>query len=415
MAFSRGKGVDGVIITASTKSSDPVSQAAHMCRSHGRIILVGVTGLELSRADFYDKELTFQVSCSYGPGRYDPSYEDQGNDYPIGYVRWTQQRNFEAVLDMMSSGQLDVSDLISKRFTFETAPDAYAHLTTDKSALGILLDYDHAEAPRHIKTVDLVPMRSANPVGPVVGFVGAGNYASRMLIPAFKAGGAQLHTIASSGGVSSVVHGRKLGFAHASSDGDALLTDPNINTVAIVTRHNTHAAMTVKALENNKHVFVEKPLALNLKELASVERAYKASDRQLMVGFNRRFAPQVQTMKKLVQNVLEPKTFVMVMNAGSIPADHWTQDADVGGGRIIGEACHLIDLMRFLAGSKITSMTARKIGQRDNSLFRKWWCNVSKRAYRSLRKWWNASIEQFFETERLFLDRLFQAKFDATR
>lgn len=363
MKFSRGVGVDGVIVTASTKSSDPITQAARMSRKRGRIILVGVTGLELSRADFYEKELTFQVSCSYGPGRYDAAYEDQGQDYPLPFVRWTEQRNFEAVLDMMASGALDVETLITHRFPFEDAPKAYATLTDDKSSLAIILEYAHDVEARHVPNVQLAPRNKAVAAGtPVVGFIGAGNYASRMLIPAFKAAGAQLHSISSAGGTNAVVHGRKTGFETATSDTDGLISNPEINTVAIVTRHNSHACFTAKALEAGKHVFVEKPLAMTNQELAEVEAAYQNSDTQLMVGFNRRFAPQTVKMKALLDSVIGPKSFVMVMNAGEIPADHWTQDPEIGGGRIIGEACHFIDLMRHLAGSKIVSVQARRIG-----------------------------------------------------
>ena len=366
MAFSRGAGVDGVIITASTKSSDPVTQAARMSRKRGRIILVGVTGLELNRADFYEKELTFQVSCSYGPGRYDPTYEDRGQDYPLGFVRWTEQRNFVAVLDLMANGQLDVTPLITHRQPFEQAPAAYDTLTTDKSALGILLIYGHAVEPRHIRSVAL-PATATVPKGKaVMGFVGAGNYASRMLIPAFKSAGVTLHTIASAGGTNGVVHGRRAGFAYATSDTEALLSSDEINTVAIVTRHNSHADFTVKALNAGKHVFVEKPLALTLEELEQVQTAHAASACHLMVGFNRRFSPLVQTMKRLLSSVSEPKSFVMVMNAGPIPAEHWTQDPLTGGGRIIGEACHYIDLMRYLVGASITSVQARRMGRADS-------------------------------------------------
>lgn len=367
MSFSRGQGVDGVIVTASTKSNDPITQAARMCRKRGRIILVGVTGLELNRADFYEKELTFQVSCSYGPGRYDADYEEKGNDYPIGFVRWTEQRNFEAVLDLMSSGQIDVSPLISHRVPFEDAPKAYELLTTDKAALGILLTYEHDSEARHTKSVQLKDaLRQAQPAKKaIVGFVGAGNYASRMLVPAFKNAGAELHSIASAGGTSAVVNGKKAGFRQATSDTAGLIANPEINSVAIVTRHNSHASLTAKALRAGKHVFVEKPLALSHEELAEVEQAYQQGESHLMVGFNRRFAPQVQTMKKLLQSVHAPKSFVMVMNAGAIPADHWTQDPEVGGGRIVGEACHFVDLMRYLAGSPIASVQARRMG--DNN------------------------------------------------
>jgi predicted dehydrogenase/threonine dehydrogenase-like Zn-dependent dehydrogenase len=367
IALSRGQGVDGVIITASTKSSDPVTQAARMCRKRGRIVLVGVTGLELNRADFYEKELSFQVSCSYGPGRYDPNYEDKGQDYPVGFVRWTEQRNFQAVLDMLASGQLDVKPLITHRFAFEDAPQAYQLLTQDKSGLGFLLQYTSPVAKRAVRNVTLVSGARFDAQQPVMGFVGAGNYASRVLIPAFKAAGAQFHTIVTAGGINGVIHGEKAGFAEASTDMEAMLVNATINTVAIVTRHDTHASFVAQALKAGKNVFVEKPLAIHHAELADVQAAYALAHiadqgPQLMVGFNRRFSPQVQKMKALLQAVKEPKSFIMTMNAGAIPPNHWTQDNAVGGGRIIGEACHFIDLMRFLAGSPIVSVQARRMG-----------------------------------------------------
>ncbi|AXY43698.1 bi-domain-containing oxidoreductase [Halomonas sp. JS92-SW72] len=367
LAFSRGKGVDGVIITASTKSNDPVTQAARMSRQRGRIILVGVTGLELNRADFYEKELSFQVSCSYGPGRYDPSYEEQGHDYPLGFVRWTEQRNFEAVLDMLASGQLDVDPLITHRFAFDKAPEAYRVLTEERAALGILLEYDAPLKARRVSSVTLDPEAHFDGTRPVLGMIGAGNYASRVLIPAFKAAGAQLHTLVTAGGINGVIHGEKAGFAEASTDLAGMLANDTVNTLAIVTRHDTHANFVVQALAAGKHVFVEKPLAITTEGLAEVEAAYHTAhvsgrNPHLMVGFNRRFAPQVQKMKTLLGAMKEPKSFIMTMNAGAIPPEHWTQDPAVGGGRIIGEACHFIDLMRFLAGSEIVSVQVRRMG-----------------------------------------------------
>lgn len=369
LAFSRGVGVDGVIITASTKVSDPVIQAARMSRKRGRIILVGVTGLELNRADFYEKELSFQVSCSYGPGRYDTEYEEKGNDYPLGFVRWTEQRNFVAVLDMMAAGTLNVEPLITQRFEFEDAPKAYDALTEDKSGLGLLLKYNSPVETRLEKRVVLRPI-SIEPKNAVVGFIGAGNYASRILIPAFKKASSQLHTIVTSGGINGVIHGEKTGFAEASTDLDGLLNNKDINTVAIATRHNSHAYFVERVLSAGKNVFVEKPLALTVEEIEKIETIYNQNIQnnqyaRVMVGFNRRFSPQVQKMKTLLDTVKEPKSFIMTMNAGAIPADHWTQDNAVGGGRIIGEACHFIDLMRFLAGSKIVSIQARRMGETD--------------------------------------------------
>ncbi len=366
--FSRGRGVDAVIITASTKSSEPVHQAAVMCRKRGRIVLVGVTGLELSRADFFEKELTFQVSCSYGPGRYDSSYEEKGNDYPIGFVRWTEQRNLEAVLDMMASGRLNVNPLISHRFDIDAAEKAYGLVGDSGSLLGILLEYPQDEksalAGRR-QTVALSPL-SAFPLKgegirgqASVAFIGSGNYATAVLIPAFKAAGAWLKTVASSGGVSGLHAGRKFGFETTTTDTASVLADADVDTVVITTRHDSHARLVCDALQAGKHVFVEKPLCLTLDEIHQIEEIYSASSNQhsafplLMVGFNRRFAPQVQKMKELLRSVVGPKTFVMMVNAGAIPANHWTQDREVGGGRIVGEACHFIDLLRFLAGAPI--------------------------------------------------------------
>ena len=363
MNFSRGRGVDAVIITASTKSNDPVSNAAKMSRKRGRIVLVGVTGLELNRADFYEKELTFQVSCSYGPGRYDAEYEKACNDYPVGFVRWTAQRNFEACLDLLANNQLQVDALITHRYLFENAPEAYQTLVNEPKVLGVILQYKSETSTRQNTQISFDNQVTYDPMKPMLGFIGAGNYASRVLIPAFKKAGAQFHTIVTSGGLNSVIHGRKAGFLKASTDVDAMLHENLINAVVVATRHDTHAHFVAKSLNAGKHVFVEKPIALNLDQLSSIEAAYHTAIMTgkkpcLMVGFNRRFAPQVQKMKKLLQSVIEPQSFIMTINAGQIPLDHWTQDQMVGGGRIIGEACHFIDLMRYLAGSEIAAVNA---------------------------------------------------------
>ncbi len=375
IAFSRGRGIDGIVITASTNSNDPVSQAAKMARVRGRIILVGVTGLNLNRADFYEKELSFQVSCSYGPGRYDSSYEQAGNDYPVGYVRWTEQRNFEAVLDMMSAGQLETDTLVSHRIDFRKAPSAYDVLTRDATSLGIVLDYANGDSARAMsRTITLAePRCETRGSGAVVlGVIGAGNYASRILIPAFKSANATLQTLATNGGLSSFIQGRSLGFESATSDVESVFADANINSVAIVTRHDSHADLVVQSLTAGKNVFVEKPLALTLEELDRISGCWRDQialypSRKLLVGFNRRFAPQVVRMKQLLSSVVEPVSFIFTINAGSIPANHWTQDANIGGGRIVGEACHFIDLMRFLAGSSIKTWHVQTIGG-DNAV-----------------------------------------------
>ena len=360
--FSRGRGVDAVIITAATKSNVPMHQAALMCRKRGRIVLVGLAGLELSRDDFFKKELTFQVSASYGPGRYDPNYEEKGQDYPVGFVRWTEQRNFEAVLDMMAGGALDVKPLISHRFEINNADKAYALVAGTGTSLGILLQYPGIEISESSKSVKLGELEAST--NRITGsdkvdkarlsFLGSGNYATAVLIPAFKKAGALLQTVASSGGVSGVHAGRKYGFTESTTDIESLFTDEDTDAIIVATRHNSHANFILRGLDQGKHLFVEKPLCLTLEELSAIEAAYKGKS-LLMVGFNRRFSPHIQKMKSLMTGVTGPKCMVMTVNAGAIPSDHWTQDIEVGGGRIIGEACHFIDLLRFMAGVPIVS------------------------------------------------------------
>ncbi len=374
LAFSRGRGVDGVIVAASTDSDEPIHQAAQMCRKRGRIVLVGVTGLKLSRADFYEKELSFQVSCSYGPGRYDPAYEQKGQDYPVGFVRWTEQRNFEAVLDMLAEGKLDVGPLVSHRFAIDRAAVAYEVILGSAPSLGVLLEYPGAAAGAGgaglAPTVTVMPVvRTAVKAGAAtVGFIGAGAYASRVLMPAFKRGGAHIKVVGSISGASAGIAARKHEVALATSDSNAVLKDAEVLAVVIATRHDSHAGLVCDALGAGKHVFVEKPLALSLDELARVQRAYESASAKnaappvLMVGFNRRFSPHAQRMKSLLAGVAEPKCFVMTVNAGEIAGDHWTQDRDIGGGRVIGEACHFIDLLRFLAGAAISATQVSVIG-----------------------------------------------------
>lgn len=358
--FSRGRGVDAVIITASTKSSEPVHQAALMSRKRGRIVLVGIAGLELSRADFFEKELTFQVSCSYGPGRYDANYEERGQDYPFGYVRWTEQRNFEAVLDMMSDGRLDMMPLISHRFSILEAEKAYELVGGSGPSLGILLEYPSVQLVKEARTVRFGSSHAISPFQKLgeksVSFIGSGNYATAVLMPAFKAAGARLRSVASSAGVSGVHAGRKFFFEETTTDTDRLFTDAETDAIVVTTRHDSHARFVIQALQAGKHVFVEKPLCLTLEELTDIEHRFASLVEPpiLMVGFNRRFAPQVQRVKQLLLGVRGPKSFVMTVNAGAIPAEHWTQDGEVGGGRLVGEACHFIDLLRFLAGAPIT-------------------------------------------------------------
>ena len=370
--YSKGYGVDAVLITAATKSNDPILQAPRMCRQRGRVVLIGMTGLELSRDDFYKKEISFQVSCSYGPGRYDERYEKRGLDYPIGFVRWTERRNFEAILQLMEAGRIYINKLVSEVVPFCEISRAYERIVNQRDILGVVLDYkQETDAAKRMvdleRTVEKSPaLRSAGGIEPVLGLIGAGNFVSATLLPALKGLNVRLKTIASSLGVSSAHAGSKYGFKKNTTDYRMIITDPEINTVVITTQHNSHARFVIAALEAGKHVFVEKPLCLTRGELDDIITAYgKAQENShplLMVGFNRRFSPLTVTMKKLLEPIPVQKSCVMTVNAGMIPSGHWTQNPEVGGGRIIGEACHFIDLVRFLIGHPIDVVHAVQIG-----------------------------------------------------
>lgn len=366
--YSRGRGVDAVIIAAATKSSKPIHQAALMCRKRGRIVLVGTTGLQLSRDDFFKKELTFQVSSSYGPGRYDTNYEEKGQDYPVGYVRWTEQRNFEAVLDMMADGRLNVKPLITHRFDIDDAYKAYQLVRDGDQSLGILIKYprlDPISSQRTTKLPSIVNNHTKTPkkvrYKVNVSFLGAGNYANAVLMPAFKLININFSIVASSKGVSGLQAARKFGFGSTTTDPYSLFLDNNTDAVVITTRHDSHADFIIKGLESRKHIFVEKPLCLTLDELERIQATYEKivcstpNPPILMVGFNRRFSPHVKKLKQLLIQSAGPKSFIMTVNAGAFPKDHWTQDVEIGGGRIIGEVCHFIDLLRFLSDSPIES------------------------------------------------------------
>jgi predicted dehydrogenase len=384
--LSRGHGIDAAIVAAATRSSEPLHQAARLCRKRGRIVLVGVTGMQLSRTDFYDKELSFAVSCSYGPGRYDPQYEDRGQDYPVGFVRWTAQRNIEAVLDQLAARRLTVAPLISHRFAMHDAPAAYEQLTQAPAPLGILFTYPEdsscgPECDRRTVYLQLSPSSvktptagsSQSPTGdgravvlqePVVGFIGAGTYGAGVLMPAFRAAGARVEVVASRTGLHAVHAGRRHQCRRATTDVEALINDPAINTVVIATRHDSHAALVCQALRAGKHVFVEKPLCVTREELQTIETVYASgrvsstSSPLLMVGFNRRFAPHVRRMRALLAAVSAPKSVVITVNAGMVPATHWTLDPVLGGGRVVGEACHFVDLLRYVIGASIRTAQA---------------------------------------------------------
>ena len=362
-AWTSGAGVDAVIITASAKTDEIVHQAAEMCRKRGRIVLVGVVGLNLRRADFYEKELSFQVSCSYGAGRYDDAYEQKGRDYPIGYVRWTEQRNFEAVLGAMASGQLVVDSLITDRIPLADAAEAYDKILDDPATLGVILEYPDAVQPE--RTV-AIASRASKPADKVVAaMIGAGNFAKMTMGPALAKTRARLKYVSELTNAAAARHiAQKYGFENATTDGDAVWNDPQLNTVFIATGHASHAALVCKGIESGKHVFVEKPLAMNVDETARiVETAGAHPDLHLMVGFNRRFSPHLQKIKQLLSGRSQPLAMHFACNAGIIPPDVWVHDPEVGGGRIVGEACHFMDLLAYIADSPIVSVASAQMEQ----------------------------------------------------
>jgi predicted dehydrogenase/threonine dehydrogenase-like Zn-dependent dehydrogenase len=370
LSATGGTGADAVLLTLVSSSDDPVHQAALMSRKRGRLVLLGVTGLNLQRDDFYRKELALSVSCSYGAGRYDPSYEDAGRDYPLPYVRWTAQRNFEAVLRLMASGAVDPLPLVTHRFPLGDAKRAYELLASQEPSLGVLLEYAPAAPSRAeaaFRTVHVAPAPArAGASAFSVGVIGAGNFGARVLIPVIAATGARLRTIASRGGTSAAVAARKFQFERATSDPEEVFSDADVDSVVILTRHDSHAALAIRALESGKHAFVEKPLALTEPDLDRVEQALAASGRILTVGFNRRFAPLAQALRDQVHRRSDPAALVITVNAAAIPPEHWTQQPEVGGGRLIGEAVHFLDLARFLVGAPISrlSVTAAQAGGR---------------------------------------------------
>lgn len=357
MQLTDSVGADGVLITASTKSNDVISQAAQMSRQRGRIILVGVIGLNLSRAEFYEKELSFQVSCSYGPGRYDENYENSGQDYPLAFVRWTEKRNFETVLNSISKAFIEVDPMITEVIELNDFQKIYGEIGSSKSIASIL-SYSDAVYSNSVVIKNNDGVKSNDGIA----VIGAGNFTKMTMLPAIKNTPANLEYIVSSGGLSGTTLARKFDITNSSTDYNAVLNDENVNTVMITTRHNLHAPMVIQALEAGKNVFVEKPLALNNEELNQVISAYKKSNCSVTVGFNRRFSPHATKMKSCIGNGDAPINVIATMNAGAIPPDIWVHDLKVGGGRIIGEACHFIDLIAFYTGSKVTAVCMNAMG-----------------------------------------------------
>lgn len=354
-----GVGADAVLITASAHTNDIIHNACLMSRKRGRVVLVGVIGLDMRRDDFYKKELSFQVSCSYGPGRYDEDYENKGIDYPLPYVRWTEKRNFETILQLISNKKVDVQSLITENVELENYKEIYGDMRK-RGSIASILRYPEVS---NISRVVEIESKKFNLSKGKIGIIGAGNYTGSTVIPCLKKADASVKYIASAGGLTAKVMAKKMGAECATSDYKLILQDPEVSLVIITTRHNMHAKMVLETLQAGKSVFVEKPLCLNIDELNEIVDAYKSAPQgtTLTVGFNRRFSPFAVKMKHLIGD--GPKNIIATMNAGFIPLDVWVHDLQVGGGRIIGEACHFIDLCSYLAGSKVISVCMNAMGE----------------------------------------------------
>ena len=364
--WSRGRGADAVLITAATSSNEPVELAGEISRPQGRVIVVGAVGLNLPRKPYYDRELTFRISMSYGPGRYDRNYEERGHDYPFGYVRWTEGRNIEAFLDLISSGHINIDPLITHRFKIEDAEQAYELITGKEPYLGVVLQYD---ATRELSTRIELPRkaRDASSAKAVrVGLIGAGDYAKSMLLPNFKMAGADFQAIATASGVTARSVGEQQGFRFCASGAGEVINDADVNLVVIATRHASHAELARQALAVGKNVFVEKPLAITDQQLEGVVDAARIGG-QLMVGFNRRFSPLARAALDFFKGREFPLSINYRINAGRISPGHWVHDPNEGG-RIIGEVCHFIDLIHFLTGSLTTRVFAESVGARNSEM-----------------------------------------------
>jgi threonine dehydrogenase-like Zn-dependent dehydrogenase len=351
--FTRGMGFDKIIITAAAPTNDPIELSAEIARKKGQIIIVGAVKMDLPREPyFFKKELELKMSCSYGPGRYDKVYEELGNDYPYAYVRWTEQRNMEAFLDLVALGKLNLKELITHTFDIDDAVKAYDLVLgkVQEPFVGILLRYPPSNT-KHTKTIAAVAQKTTGKLN--ASFIGAGSFAQSYLIPNLKGLNVALNTVVTNNGINAKNVAGKFGFASASTNAEEAIIDKNTNVVFVASRHDSHAAYVEKALKANKHVFVEKPLCLNETELASIDAIMqKNSTALLMVGFNRRFAPVSVELNRLFSKITEPKVVNIRVNAGFIPLDHWTQQTEIGGGRIVGEICHFIDLMQFFTNAK---------------------------------------------------------------
>ncbi len=366
--LSGGIGADAVIITAATSSEDPIRLAGEIARDRGRVVVVGAVPIRPPRSPYYEKELEIRLSRSYGPGRYDPEYEEKGHDYPVGYVRWTERRNLGEFLRLLSTGAVRMDELITHRFPFAEVERAYGTLTGEegRGALGVVLEYpeEATEEPRRIVVRDVADPRApvTGPIG--VGLIGAGNFAQDVLIPSLKRLGVEFRGVVTASGLTARGVAEKHGFAYAASSADEVLADPGTHVVVVATRHDEHARLAAEALRAGKAVFVEKPLALDEASLEDVLGAASQGG-PLMVGFNRRFAPATQFVRERLERTAGARVIHIRVNAGAVPATSWVHDPEVGGGRLVGEGCHFIDLALYLAGSPAVEVSAQAIAGSD--------------------------------------------------
>jgi len=362
--LTAGHGVDAVIITAGTSSLQPVNFAGEICRKKGKVVIVGAVPTGFERKHYYRKELDLRMSSSYGPGRYDAQYEEQGVDYPVGYVRWTEQRNMQSYLDLLAGGKLNIEPLITHEFPLERAKEAYDMILARKEHFcGVLLKYDtESEVSGTVSRADLPDAKGRVSAARKVkaGFIGAGSFAQNMILPNMK-DAVEFVGISTRRGNTSRYIMDKYGFSYATDDAAKIMADTELNTIFIMTRHDTHAQYVLDALAAKKDIFVEKPLALYPEELEHIAEAYNKNGgaSRLMLGFNRRFSPHVKELHSLF-TPQQPKAIQYRINAGILPPDHWVHDPKVGGGRIIGEGCHFIDLAMHIAGAPITSVSAHE-------------------------------------------------------
>jgi len=365
-SLTRGIGCDAVILTAGTSSNAPMELAIQAARKKGRVVVVGAVGMDLPRSPFYEKELEITISCSYGPGRYDPNYEEEGHDYPVGYVRWTERRNMEAVLDLIAANKLNVAPIITHRIPITEAARAYDLITgkLQEPYLGIVLTYPDRGDAALVRSVTVNPGQTAKSGVLGVGFIGAGTFAQSYLLPPAKSAGVRLVSVTTTTAVSARSVAEKFGFTEASTDTAALLARPDIDAVVIATRHDSHGEYVAQALEAGKQVFVEKPLAISREELGRISALAATRSDRIMVGFNRRFSDSLLAMKKHFASAAEPLVMMYRVNAGYIPPENWVQ-GESQGGRIIGEGCHFIDCMQFMCGARPVSVYAAAIGAQN--------------------------------------------------